>query len=427
MTRLWGGGDLMAWWNRKKPEKRDLNFTDPTLWGLPGTGVNPTPDNVTGIPAVFSAVNLLSTNIAKLPVNVWRVKKDGSKELDKTHNVAKLLNIRANPYQSAFDYKRTMVNHYLLWGNAYTDLVYDDRANVKEMWLFNPASTGVVYDVVNGQIYYNTQVPILDTAVVRNEYELMHLKHYSKTGFEGISPISMAADMLGQQMGMNSFNKKFYENGTMSTQVIKTDEFLNTESKSNIRAAWEKANAGLTNAHRVAILDGGLDIQTIGMPIRDMQFVETQQFNLRQIASIFNIPAFMIGDNGGLKYSNMENQMLSFVREALEPILVMIEQEMMYKLLKPNEIGKVVIEFDTSELTQGDSLTRAQFYEKAVGKPIMSVNEARVKEGLNPVSGGDEVIAPEPEPAPVSAEPGKDLGGGDKNNENGNQKQGDNN
>lgn len=411
----------MAWWNRfKRQEKRqDLNFVDPTGWTAIQTNNTPTPDTVTGIPAVFSATNLLATNIAKLPIRVWKESKDGVKQQDKSHPVYKLLNVRVNPYQSTYDFIRTMINHYLLWGNAYIDPVYDARGNVTELWLLNPGGTAPVFDSTNGRIYYNTQIPIFQTYAVRNEYEIIHLKHYSKSGFIGMSPISMCSEMLKSQMGMDAFNNRFYENGTMTTQVIKTDEFLNYDAKTNIRNAWEKANSGMSNAHRVAILDGGLDIQSVGMPIKDMQFVETQQLNLRYIASIFNIPPFMIGDTQGLKYSNMENQMLSFVRETLAPILVMIQQEFMYKLLKPTEIGKYSIEFDTSELTKGDSLTRATVYEKIVGKPIMAVNEARVMEGLNPIPGGDEIIAPTPETIPAE----NPLKGGENSNENRSEKQ----
>lgn len=392
----------MAWWNfRKKPEQeqRTVTWTDGgaafSQWLNQSTV---TPDSVTGIPAVFSAVNMLSTNVAKLPLNVWKVNRDGTKQIDRTHPVARLMNVRVNPYQSAFDFVRTAISHYLLWGNAYIDIVWDAKGNPVELWLLNPASTGIVYDTGRGEIYYNTQIPITMEAVVRQSYQLLHLKHYSKTGFIGVSPISCASDMLATQLGMTKFNKKFYDQGTMATQVIQTAEMLNGDAKNNIRAAWENANSGMTNAHRVAILDGGLDIKTIGMPIKDMQFVETQQFNLRQIASIFNIPAIMINDNSGLKYSNTENAMLSFVRETLSPIMTMIEQEFMYKLFRPSEIGRYELEFDTSELTSGDMTTRGAYYKIMKENQIMSTNEIRKLEGLNSVENGD-VVVPDPKEA----------------------------
>ena len=44
--------------------------------------------------------------------------------------------------------------------------------------------------------------------------------------------------------------------------------FLSPESKQALRGAWERANTGISNSAKVAILDAGIELQNITMPIK---------------------------------------------------------------------------------------------------------------------------------------------------------------
>lgn len=365
-------------------EERDLIFEFDT--GSTNVGSTATPDNVTGIPAVFSAVNIVANNIAKLDLNVWQKNKDESREIDEKHSLSKVLRGKVNPYQTRFDFIRTVVNHYLLWGNAYILPIFDNRANVIELWNLDPASTNIQLNTKHGRVMYNTIRPITNESMTLGVDQIVHLKHMSKDGITGRSPISITAEMLGAQLSMDKHMKAFYDNGTLTTHVLKTDELLSSQAKYAQRAAWEKMNGGIANAHRVAVLDGGFDIQPLSMPMKDMEFVATKQFNLRQVASIFNVPPHLIGDSSGLKYSNIESQNMSFLQECLSPILVMMETAFSYELLRPDERKKFILEFDTSDLTRGDSIARATYYEKMAAIKALTSDEIRRLEGWNPLT-----------------------------------------
>ena len=86
-------------------------------------------------------MNIVSSNVAKLDLNVWKVNSTGSKELDQKHNIQKLLKLRPNIYMSSFDFKRTMVANYFLWGNAYVWLSdFDVMGNVTELMLLKSST-----------------------------------------------------------------------------------------------------------------------------------------------------------------------------------------------------------------------------------------------------------------------------------------------
>ena len=378
----------MAFWDflkTDKEEKRVFGFDD-NWYTIDNNSVQATPTTCLGIPAVFSAVNIVSNNVAKLDLNVWKVSSDGNKELDQKHNVQKLLKLRPNLYMSAFDFKKTMVSNFLLHGNAYVWLSnFDTSGNVTELMLLNPNATSVEHETVGGQIYYRSTHPLTNKPLVLQPYQVIHLKHFSENGLVGKSPIRLVADSLGQKLGMIKHSKKLYENGTTTSHALKTDEFLSPESKSNLRTAWERANSGVSNLNRVAILDGGIQLENISMPLRDAQFIETARFGILEVASIFNVPPHLLGSDSGLKYSNIHSQNLSFLQDCLQPILVLIEQEFAFKLLTPNEQNRIQLIFDTSEMIKASDVERGNFYEMMVRNNIMTVDECRNLEGYSPM------------------------------------------
>ena len=378
----------MAFWDnwlKSKTEKRTFGFED-NWYSVDTNSIQATPNSCLGIPAVFSAVNIVSSNVAKLDLNVWKINSTGSKELDQTHSVQKLLKLRPNVYMSSFDLKRTLIANYLLWGNAYLWLSnFDVMGNVTELMLLNPAQTTVEHEVNGGQIYYRSTHPLTNKPLVLEPYQVIHLKHFSDNGLVGKSPIRIVADSLGQKLGMIKHSKKLYENGTTTSHVLKTDEFLSPEAKTSLRGAWERANTGISNSAKVAILDAGIDLQNISMPMKDAQFIETMQFGIREIASIFNVPPHMLADSSGLKYSNISHQAMSFLQECLQPILTMIQQEFMYKLLIPSEHQTRELIFDTSEMIKATELDRANFYKLMIESGVMQIDECRLLEGYSPI------------------------------------------
>jgi HK97 family phage portal protein len=390
----------MAFWNnwiKPKSEKRQFGFVD-DWYSVDTNSIQATPNSCLGIPAVFSAVNIVSSNVAKLDLNVWKVNSSGNKTLDQKHNIQKLLKLRPNVYMSSFDFKRTMVANYLLWGNAYVWLSnFDTKGNVTELMLLNPNATTVEHEVTGGSIYYRSTHPMTNKPLVLQPYQVIHLKHFSTDGLVGKSPIRLVADSLGQKLGMIKHSKKLYENGTTTNFALKTQEFLSPEAKSNLRGAWQRANSGVENLGKVAVLDGGIDLQNISMPMKDAQFIETMQFSIREIASIFNVPPHMLADNSGLKYSNISHQAMSFLQECLQPILTMIQQEFLYKLMLPNEQTRYELIFDTSEMIKATDIERGQFYEMMVRNNIMTIDECRLLEGYNPL--------PEDEKIPAAGNP----------------------
>ena len=220
---------------------------------------------------------------------------------------------------------------------------------------------------------------------------VLHLKGLSTNGLTGKSPIEVARETIGIQIAGQKFTGQFYANGTMTSGVLKVPQSLKPEAKTVIRQEWERFNNGLENSHRVAILDAGLDYQSLGIKQSEAQYIETQKFSIAEIARIFNVPPHMLAELERATFSNIEQQSLEFIRDTLSPLLISWEQELQYQLFLEDDVfnKKYYFKFNINSLLRGDSQARAAYYEKMINLGIYSINEVRELEDKDKIKNGD--------------------------------------
>lgn len=387
----------------RKLEKRSDDTSDlkaPNKWliNLIGgndtySGESVTTDTAMNIAAVYACIRILSNHVAMLPLQLYQDSR-GKKKRIHDHPIAKLIETRPNPYMTPFQFKQTMEAHRQLYGNAYAEIEWSKTGYPKALWILNPLVTKIVMEKdQHGNLKrYLVQTTLVNGQVVNLPYtSVLHIKGLSTNGIVGKSPIDVARETIGIQIAGQKFTGKFYANGTMSSGVLKVPQPLNPEAKQVIRQEWEKFNNGIDNAHRVAILDAGLDYQSLGIKQCDAQYIETQKFSIAEIARIFNVPPHMLADLERATFSNIEQQSLEFVRDTLSPLLISWEQELQYQLFTEDEIinKKYYFKFNLNSLLRGDSTNRAAYYEKMINLGIYSINEVRELEDKDKIKNGD--------------------------------------
>lgn len=385
----------------KREEKSDTsNLTVPNKWLINLIGGNETysgenVDTATAIniAAVYACIRILSNHVAMLPLQLYQEIR-GKKKRVRNHPITKLIETRPNPYMTPFQFKQTMEAHRQLYGNAYAEIEWSKTGYPKALWILNPLVTKIVMekDRYGNLKRYLVQTTLVNGKVVNLPYtSVLHIKGLSTSGIIGKSPIEVARETIGIQIAGQKFTGKFYANGTMSSGVLKVPQSLKPEAKAIIRKEWEKFNNGLDNSHRVAILDAGLDYQSLGIKQCDAQYIETQKFSIAEIARIFNVPPHMLADLERATFSNIEQQSLEFVRDTLSPLLISWEQELQYQLFTEEEIEKqkYYFKFNLNSLLRGDSTNRAAYYEKMINLGIYSINEVRELEDKDKIKNGD--------------------------------------
>lgn len=344
--------------------------------------------------AVYACVRILAEAIASLPLHVYEYQDDGGKKLVHDHPLYYLLHDEPNPEMTSFVFRETLMSHLLIWGNAYAQIIRDGAGRVLGLYPLLPDKMEVQRDD-KGNIYY-VYSRNSDENPMFKEYGNIKLKaedvlHIPGLGFDGLigySPIAMAKNAVGMTLACEEYGASFFANGANPGGVLEHPGVLKDPSK--VRESWNSVYRGVSNAHKIAVLEEGMKYQQIGIPPEEAQFLETRKFQINEIARLYRIPPHMVGDLDKSSFSNIEQQSLEFVKYTLDPWVIRWEQSLQRSLLLPGEKGKYFIKLNVDGLLRGDYQSRMNGY--AVGRQNgwFSANDIREMENMNPIPDEEE-------------------------------------
>lgn len=353
------------------------------------TGVRITEDTSMAFTAVYACVAVLARNIAALPTNLYRTFPNGGKGRAYDHPLYQCLRVRANPEMSAFNFKQFQMVCCLLWGNAYAYIVRDAGGRVAELWPLHPKYVKPQRNL-NGDIEYKLAIPNTNELIIPAE-NMLHMPNISLDGTVGRSAIQSCPEAVALGIGAEKFSVEFYANGAHLDRALIHPGKLSDGAYKRLQEDFDNTYAGLTNAHKTAILEEGTDIKLIGMPLADAQLIESRKFQIEEIARIFNVPLHLIQsqDKANSWGAGIEQQNLGFVIYSLLPWIVCMEQECTYKLLDPVERLTMYVEFMMDALLRGTTAERYAAYAVGIQWGWLSPNDVRAKENMNPIKNGD--------------------------------------
>lgn len=361
--------------------------------GTASSGVMVSPHTALTSTSVFAAVRLLADTVAQLPLLTYQRRADGGKDRYSDHPVSRLLHLQPNPEMSSFRFRQTIFGHAGLWGNGYAEIEWK-RGYPVALWPLRPDGTYVRRQ--NGALVYDTSILDVDGSYKTYRlpaYRVLHLRGFGN-GYVGYSPIRLHMETIGLEMATRQFGSRFFGNGARPGVVLTHPGRLSDKAVDNMRNAWINAHEGLTNAHRVAILEEGVKLETVGIPPEEAQFLETRRYQLHDIARIYRIPPHLLQDLTQGGHNTVEQLSLEFVTYTLLPLLENFEQELMLSLLVESEIDSVIVEHLVDGLLRGDFKSRNEGYATGRQGGWLSVNDIRRMENLNPIENGDIYLTP---------------------------------
>lgn len=341
--------------------------------------------------AVWACVKVLAESIAQLPLLTYRRLSTGGKERATEHPVYALLKDAPNPELTSFEFRSTLAAHVALWGNAYAEIVWDKRGYPGSLWPLLPGKMAV--ERRNGALSYTYELPD-SRRVVLSGQQVLHVRGLSSNGIIGYSPVRQAMQAVGLSLAMEEYGARFFGNGARPGGVLSHPGRLSDEAHKRLRASFEEAHAGIENAHRLKILEEGMSYTAIGIPPDEAQFLESRKFQVGEIARIYRVPLHMVGDLERATFSNIEQQSLEFVQYTLMPWLTNFEQAYQRDLLTPRDRVNLDIEHLVDGLLRGDIKSRNEALAIQRQNGVITVNEWRAIENLNPVEGGDTRLEP---------------------------------
>jgi len=328
-----------------------------------------------GYPPLWRAVNLISSSVAGLPFDVFRRQRDGGKRVDLRHPAQALLDRAASVYMNAYTFRRTMTALALLHGNAYSSI---DRSEGRPVSLsiWNPANTLV--RVMDGEIWYVTYFN--QQAVRVSSRDMLHIRGLGPDGIVGYPILELMADALGVGMAAMEFGARFFGQGSNMSGLLMIPGHFTEEKIRNTMQAWNSMQSGLSQSHKVALIQDGVKFQQLQINPEAAQFLQTREHEIRAtVSNITGVPPHMLGDSTRTSHNSLESEGQSYLDYTLQPWLKVWENECEDKLLttQQRETDSHLIEFNREALVQMSFETKVNGIYRQLEAGLINHNEGR--------------------------------------------------
>ena len=343
--------------------------------------VNPATGFATGV--VNACVALLSQSIATASPLLYRHEGAGKSEAV-DNPLHRILSLEPNPECSAFTLWASFVTSICLWGNGYLEVQRDGTGTVQGLWFIRPDQV-TPYRQSNGTLAYRCTQGMSAGFRVLPATSVIHVPWQSTDCVLGVSPVQAVRNTIGGNIAMEKHSARFFANYAMPQMALLTKKLVKPEQKQQIKNDWESLHGG-SNQHRVAVLDGEMDIKTLTISNEDSQFLESRRFSREEICGLYGLKPSQIGSESRVAGETFAAQQLDFLTSTLGPWLQRIRQELTRKLLAG--LPSYSIRHDVSDRLRLD--IKSQMDAFSIGRQwgILTANECRRELGMDP--GGSE-------------------------------------
>lgn len=358
-------------------------------------GITVSPESALTHAAVWACTGLLEEGLSSVPLHLHRRLDDGGKERAVTHPLYWKLAWQPNPWQTAPEYESLAMNHVLMRGNFYAEILEEPQTG--EVTALIPLHPDRVQgDLLPlGQMQYRYKPPQGVERIIPQR-SMHHRRGRTFDGITGVSVITYGARTLGVAMADAQYAGNFFNGPGAPPFVISSKLTLGDAGQKNLRQSIDQ----YTKGGGYLVLEEDMTAVPLGISPRDAQLLEARQFDVEEVARMFNVPLHLLKVNkaGTVSYASVEMFDIDYVKHTLRPWAVRFEKAVWRDLLSEREQKRYVPEYLLDALMRGDAASRVAMYKSG----IFTVNEARAIENLNPVPGGERMLEGQPtrEPEP---------------------------
>lgn len=376
------------------PETRDLgtiSISDPAiaLFGAAPslTGVNVTEHSTLGLAAVHRCVEIIAGGIASLPLRA--VQEQGGI----TEVVPSWLDNPAGPY-TKHELIETTLLHLLLHGNAYWAVLPGGAGQVLGVQPIHPMLVCVELDPSGAKTYKvtlgNGKTQTFDDS------NLTHIKGMAPDYVRGYSPLELARNgAFGVALAADRSAASLFGNGALMSAIVTSESIKTSEEAEEIKQKLTLRAAGVPNAGNIAVFNRDLNITPWSLSNEDAQWLQSREFQKSEIATWFGVPDTLVGlsekqSSWGTGIAEMHRAMASWTFKLWTSRI----EDRLSRLLPMGTIAQ----FDYKGLLAPAPEKEIALLIAQVQGGLLTQNEARKRQNLPPIEGGDVLLTPQPQP-----------------------------
>lgn len=371
-------------------QQNGVQFTEPLSVVYRSNPVYGT-DGALQVSAVWAAVELLTDNIASLPLFVYERVGDaeGNKVLARGTPLWSLLHDSPNRRNTAMEFWQYMALNFLLRGNAYARLTRNEGGQVIEMWPLS-ADQVEVEVLANKSIVYKYNYE--GRVAIYAEDSILHWRDKGN-GIVGMSRLDYMRNSVGVAIEAQNHTQSTFSNSGKRPGVFMIDKLLTAEQRDRIRQNYRGLIEG--GQDDLLVLEAGAKFEPLSMSPADLQLLDTRRFSVEDIARWFGISSVLINDTAKTTtWGTGIGQLIEgFYKFRLRPMLELLEQAIERRVFTPRQRELYSAEFSLDAILRGSLAERLDAGAKAVQNGLMTRNEWRQLENLPPVAGADALTA----------------------------------
>jgi phage portal protein BeeE len=188
---------------------------------------------------------------------------------------------------------------------------------------------------------------------------------------------------------MQRSSAAFFKNMAQPSGILTAPGSISDPTAARLKKDWNEKFSG-HNVGRVAVLGDGLKFEPVTVTAAAAQQVEQLRLTAEMVCTAFGVPTFMVGVGSAPIQSNIEALTQQYWSQTLQTHIEGIECGATegLGLDGANTTLEMAVKLDLDALLRMDTATRMTTWKTAVSGGFMAPNEARQKENMPPVPGG---------------------------------------
>lgn len=288
---------------------------------------------------------------------------------------------KPNDFMSGQEFREGYQQHVDLTGEGYWVIDYDSMFETIPvgMWYVRPDRMTPVPDpeqFLVGWIYRSPdgeEVPLELNKVVQTRMPS------PLDPYRGMGPVQTTLFDIGAAQQSAAWTANFFQNSAQPGGIIKSPTELSDPQFNKLVLRWGEQHRGVSNAHRVAILEGGLEWVDRSYSPKDMILTELRTFSSDAIREAFGFPKFAAGIVTDVNRANADASSAWYTQRLIVPRLERVKGALNEKFLPLfGATGKNV------QFAYSDPVPRDADAENAERASKTSAYKTLVDAGVNP-------------------------------------------
>ena len=320
--------------------------------------------------AVYRAVQILQTGAKQLTLDVWR-------GADPVKNKPTWIT-RPDPWKTTPAFIAETVASLALRGNAYWRVVRSDQGVILSLEVLDPLEIRI-------------RPPARGSGPNRYEHgdeklgprDVAHLALLRRPGRKysyGLGPIQACQTTIDGAAQLRSWADQWITQSTVPNGILSTEQQITQGDATQLKKRFLDS----VKATEPVVLGHGVSYKPLLLTPNEMQWLDSQDFNIIAIARLFGIPPRLMLvqlDGSSTTYANQQQEDLSFVRWTLMAYLSEIEDAITWLLPRG-----LTARFNLDAVLRADTATRYQAHAVGISSGFLTLDEVRAIEGLPPLT-----------------------------------------